>query len=258
MKNLNLIIGVLFLLLLFYCCKKEIRRFDVEDIILQDYPVLTDTVVIRQLIYNNPQISGWKEFLDSHGLSATDSTKVENREWLKRDYDDFFWERIDRDSLRKIVSILQSRFLTYLYIDSVTYRIIDTVKLKKNYGILILKADEEPYKYCKRLYLAVYNQEKENIKTYIIGDKYEVKGIWESHSEKINIYSDLHNERWLTTHFKATNYSYFHSSFQKALRFDSLYTCSIYDLDKHLLLKTDTINAKKRAKREGDEWDYVE
>ena len=215
--------------------EKEVRRFDVEDIRLQDYPVLTDTAVIRELIYNNLQISGWVGLLDWRYPTGNDLTIIEYREQLKRDFDDFFWERIDRAPLKNGGVTQQYRYLVYL--DSMTYRIIDTVKLKKNYGILILKNDEESYIHYKRLYLAVYNQGKENIETYLIGKELEVKN--KSRSEEINIYSNLCNERWLTIYFKAKNYGYF----------DSLYTRHTYDLHKLTLLRADTIFDSEKEKR---------
>jgi len=244
--NSRLII-VLLLSIFLIGCKKETRRFDIEDIRLEDYPVLTDTVTIKELIYNNSQISGLAEFLGWRYFSDEDSIDIKYKKWLRQNFDDFFWERINRDSIKADTFTLKTSIPFPLYFNSMVYRIIDTVELKENYGLLILKntAEKDPYIYYEKLYLAVYNQRRENIGTYLVSEKYS--GTDRSHRAKVNAYSELCNERWLTTHFKATYYR----------GFDSLYIRSTYDLRKHMLVKTDTINAKRKIRMVEDELIWI-
>ena len=256
MKNKTIVI---FVLLIFFIGCNKTRKFNVEDINPQDYSVLIDTTIIRDLIYNNHIISGWADIRKRFWIdeSSKDSLEQLKFSFFKKNFDILFWERTDR-RLSPFESNLE-HFWPFVLIDSVTWRLVDTIYLKDNSrGYLILKKSEkckvrEDFwtdfdKTSEQLFLSCFDKEDRLINTYLVAEKYETNK--DPRITKKEIYSKFDGER-LFIYFNAKNYHYFDSINDRSIHFDSLYIRSVYNLEKHTLVKSDTIVGAKKKKKGG-------
>ena len=245
--------------IIFLGCEKP-REFNIDSINLQDYPVLTDSLTIQKLIYENPQISNWEYIYNRFLLNENSHDPYENSKFnfFKKNFDDLFWGRIDTNSS---VLLWDSKHnWPFVFLDSMAFQIIDTISVGKNTGYLILKNSKNNIFHSiikfnsdivesKSLFLSFYDNEEKLIKTYLVTEKYE-KNIESLCTMRKEIYSELYNNRQLLlVHFKTKKYAYDHFREGQYSYFDSLYICSTYDLRKHRLLKTDTIFDSEKEKR---------
>ena len=156
-------------------CEKVSHKFAIENIDMETYPRITDTLVLRELIYNNPEISGMEKYVSwwtDMYKNKNDSIYEAMKSFHTQKFNDFFWERINRDSLMQ-ASIGKIRPIKELFHtrDSMTYRIIDTLSLKTHTGILVYLNSEE--RILKKLFLSIYDSKKELVGTYLVADRYE-------------------------------------------------------------------------------------
>ena len=223
-------------LILFISCDKVITEFRIDGINMDAYPRITDTVILRELIYNNPTISGIDDYLffTKKYDDQSDEEYEARRRYQIRRFDDFFWERVNRDSLEKAKKAEGMREIKDLFFtrDSMTYRIIDTLYLKSHTGILVYSNSE--FRVLKKLYLSIYNQEKELEETFIVAVKYDQPIDWrEKYSLIINTYSTLSSRNRLNTYITEENME--HEIGKKTE------IHSIYDLNKLKMIKSDTV-----------------
>ena len=234
MKKGFSIVIVLFLIL-FISCDKVITEFRLDSIDIDAYPRITDTVILRELIYNNPKISGINDYLRTKKYDDESEAEYEaNRNYQIAKFDDFFWERANRDSLLQATTG-ERRPAKYLYFfrDSMTYRIIDTLSLKTHTGILIYLNSEERMR--KELFLSIYNPKKELEETYLVAvkDEYPIKYEKGDYSLKTNTYSTLSSRNRLNVYITEENME--HEIGKKTE------IHSVYDLNKLKIIKSDTV-----------------
>ena len=250
MKNSTSIIFLFVIICFFISCKKDIKRFDINNIEITQYEPLSDSLTMQELIYDNPEISGWREVYNAYYNAFFLKKDTSRGEYInfKRKFDDYFWEKTNRDSMIQVYGIDIIKNGYFPYINSMSYRVVDTIELNQSYGFLILKNDEEDSEF-KRLYLTVFDQEKRNTGTYLVSEKYGNNHTGNRYSDKIKVYSDLRKDGLLSVHFETRDFRGLDPNTDDFIYFDSLYIRSVYDLNKHILVRTDTIISIKKKNR---------
>ena len=90
------IILFIFSLFCFYGCIEKKHEFDINLIDTSNYPVLTDSLTIRELIFNNPIVSNWQYVADRRYVRYKNDTSTVY-EWYKNTFDIFFWKSLEQD-----------------------------------------------------------------------------------------------------------------------------------------------------------------
>ncbi len=234
---------ILFVVFCCFSCENNRKTFDIRTIDITQYQPLSDSTIMQRLIYNNPEISGWNKLYSIY-FSRGDSANCDERDVFKKKFDELFWKKTKNKPLEYNFDVTKEWRYFPIH-NPMAYIIIDSIKLKSNYGFLILKYDEEEDEF-KQLYLSVYNQEK-IIETYLVSEKYGNKHNTRIHSDKIKKYSDLYSDRWLMIHFHAKDFIFIDSENYNSVHFDSLYIRSTYDLEKQKLIKLDTIVGSRKG-----------
>ena len=245
----NLIATMILFSCLFWGCKKITNEFDIDSINLNDYPVINDSLVLRSLVYDDPVTSGRDKYLDWTKKHKDDyMSELEYEEMLRfqmQNFDEFFWETVNRDSIREESYARIRRKPYYLIRDSMTYRIIDTLFLNKHYGILIYSNDEE--KEFKELFLALYNSQDKLVETYLVAKKYEyensyhnIKGRDVTIRDTKKIRSTLSTRNRLDIYTTEENANY---NLGKTVKYNSskVDIHSVYNLNKQVMIKSDTV-----------------
>ena len=124
----NLIVTIILFSCLFLGCEEITNEFDIDSINLNDYPVIKDSLILRSLVYDNPVASGKDKYLGWMGISKDDyKSESEYEDVLKfqmQNFDEFFWETVNRDSIREESYARIRRKPYYLIRDSMTYRVM--------------------------------------------------------------------------------------------------------------------------------------
>ena len=245
----NLIATITLFSCLFLGCKKITNEFNIDSINLNDYPVISDSLVLRSLVYDNPIASGKDKYLDwtrkRKGNYESESEYEEALRFQMQNFDDFFWETIDRDSLKREPNKYYTQRRLYIIRDSVTYRIIDTLSLNKHYGILIYSNNE--YIVLKELFLVLYNSQDKLVGTYLVAKKYEyehsyhnVKGRDVTTRDTKEIRSTLSTRNRLDIYTTEEDANY---NLGKTMKYYSskVNIHSVYNLNKQTMIKSDTV-----------------
>ena len=241
----NLIVTITLFSCLFLGCKKITNEFDIDNINLNDYPVIKDSLVLRSLVYDNSVVSGKDKYLvwtrrckDNY---KSESEYEEVLEIQMQNFDEFFWETVNRDSVKEESYTRIRNKPYYLIRDSMTYRIIDTLSLNQYYGILIYSNNE-----CivlKELFLALYDSQEKLVGTYLVAKKYEysyhdMKSGDVVYKEAKEIRSTLSSRNRLDIYTTEEDMRYFKYNSPK------VDIHSVYDLNKQVMIKSDTVKER--------------
>jgi hypothetical protein len=214
----NKIIYLFVLIILLASCEKKVRRYNIKDILITKYPALTDSLTITDLIYNNDKISSWEFYVTNRFSDISDYERNEKKNSF---FYAEFW-RLNREAMP--------------FSDSITYRVVDTLVLKPNYGILIIKNFE--YSYRKKditLYLSLYSKKKKLLATYALAQEIETQP-GTNYSHEVT-HSAITNKNRLFIYELKTSLPDIGKRYN-----DSIFT--IYDLNTQKLIKSDTIHLK--------------
>ena len=228
MKKMNQkIILFTFSLFCFCGCIEKKHEFDINLIDTGNYPVLTDSLTVRELVFNNPIVSNWQYVEDRRYMGRRNDTSTVY-EWYKNTFDSFFWKSFEQDYNKVPIVPDTTEYLGghgfFPIYGTLIYQIIDTIQINNGYGILIFNEIRSNLPgYSKQLFLPVFDENNKNIATYTVGQDFFTGA--ESIVTTTSIYS---NNRLITkteNQFSSKDSLVYHT----------------YDLNRHLLIKSDTV-----------------
>jgi len=204
------------LIVLLASCEKEVVHYNIKDILIMKYPALTDSLTITDLVYNNDIISGWNIYKSTALLIIpnSDIDRLKSSSFYTK-----FWQ-LNKEAMSSS--------------DSITYRVVDTLVLKPNYGILIVKNFE--YSHRKKditLYLSLYSKKKKLLATYALAQEIETQP-GTNYSHEVT-HSAITNKNRLFIYELKTSLPDIGKRYNDSI-------ISIYDLNTQKMIKSDTIH----------------
>jgi len=208
MRNKMTFVIAFFLIISFYGCNYTTHDFIINDSLITNDRMITDTNLIKKYILSNDTISGF-----------------------------LFWSSSFKENFSNLsfYAIARNRFDTsFMNNYPSKYYLIDSVMLNKNIAYLILTNYKMYWRkgYDRTLYLSIYNNTK-HLKTYIVAQNSICSDGYVG--GEINLKSKLSNRNILTTYEHSSSFLDIGAQHQE----DSIIT--MYDLNSFRIIKTDTV-----------------